>query len=47
MSGCSYRKLFQDNKEDVAFLNSDEGKQAIIKTHVNAIIKYVTKYGKT
>ena len=39
--------FFQDNKEDVAFLNSDEGKQAIIKTHVNAIIKYVTKYGKT
>ena len=39
--------FFQDNKEDVAFLNSDEGKQAIIKTHVDAIIKYVTKYGKT
>jgi len=39
--------FFQDNKEDVDYLNSDEGKQAIIKTHVDAIIRYVQKYGKT
>lgn len=39
--------FFQDNKEDVDYLNSDEGKQAIIKTHVDATIRYVQKYGKT
>lgn len=39
--------FFQDNKEDVDYLNSDKGKQAIIKTHVDAIIRYVQKYGKT
>lgn len=39
--------FFQDNKEDVDYLNSDEGKQAIIKTHVDAIIRYVQKYDKT
>ena len=38
--------FFQDNKEDVDYLYSDKGKQAIIKTHVDAIIRYVQKYGK-
>lgn len=33
--------LFQDNKEDVDFLLSDEGKQAIIDLHVEAITKYL------
>ena len=33
--------LFQDNKEDVAFLLSDEGKRAIIDLHVQAIKKYI------
>lgn len=32
--------LFQDNKEDVAFLLSDEGKQAIVDLHVEAIKQY-------
>lgn len=33
--------LFQDNREDVAFLLSDEGKQVITELHVNGIISYI------
>lgn len=33
--------LFQDNKSDVEFLLSEEGKQAITDLHVNAIIEYI------
>lgn len=33
--------LFQDNKEDVAFLMSDAGKQAIINLHVNGVKSYI------
>ncbi len=33
--------LFQDNKEDVKFLTSEEGKSAIVKVHVNGIINYI------
>ena len=33
--------LFQDNKEDVAFLLSDAGKQTIIDLHVQAIKKSI------
>lgn len=33
--------MFQDNKEDVAFLLSDAGKQTIIDLHVQAIKKYI------
>ena len=33
--------LFQDNKEDVAFLMSPQGKKAIVDYHVNGIIKYL------
>lgn len=35
--------LFQDNKEDVEFLLSKEGKEAIAKLHVDGIIKYISK----
>lgn len=38
--------LFQDNKEDVEFLLSEEGKQKIVDTHVNAIIKYIKECNK-
>lgn len=38
--------FFQDNKEDVSYLLSLEGKTQIVRTHVNALIKYVAKYGK-
>ncbi len=33
--------LFQDNREDVEFLLSDEGKQAIVDAHVEGIEKLV------
>ena len=33
--------LFQDNKEDVAFLESGEGAQAIINLHVEGIFRYL------
>lgn len=33
--------MFQDNKEDVDFLLSEEGKQMITYIHVNGIIDYV------
>lgn len=33
--------LFQDNKEDVEFLLSEEGKQVITDLHVNGIINYI------
>lgn len=33
--------FFQDNKEDVAYLLSSEGKQAIVDVHVEGIINYI------
>lgn len=33
--------LFQDNREDVAFLLSNEGKTAIVDLHVHAILNYI------
>ena len=33
--------LFQDNKEDVAYLESDEGMSTICNMHVNGIINYI------
>lgn len=38
--------FFMDNKQDVSYLLSLEGRRQIVKTHVDAIIKYVAKYGK-
>jgi N-acetylmuramoyl-L-alanine amidase len=35
--------LFMDNKSDCAYLLSEEGKNAIVKLHVNAILKIVGK----
>lgn len=35
--------LFQDNKEDVDFLLSDQGKQTIVDLHVNAIKQYAER----
>lgn len=35
--------LFQDNKEDVDFLLSEEGKQAIVELHVKGITEYIQK----
>lgn len=33
--------FFMDSKEDVAYLQSDEGKDAVIRCHVEGIIKYI------
>lgn len=35
-----------DNREDVQYLLSEEGMEAIVKTHVDAITKYVNEYLK-
>ena len=37
--------MFQDNKEDVDFLLSEEGKKKIVELHVNGLKDYVKKYG--
>jgi N-acetylmuramoyl-L-alanine amidase len=37
---------FMDNKEDVEYLLSPEGKRAVVMSHVEAIVKYVNKYMK-
>ena len=41
---CLTENMFQDNKEDVAFLTSDEGRHAIERLHVEGIIDYIQKY---
>lgn len=33
--------FFYDNVEDVQYILSDEGKENVIKTHINAIINYI------
>ena len=38
--------FFMDNQNDVSYLLSLEGRTQIVKTHVDALIKYVSKYGK-
>lgn len=38
--------LFQDNKLDVDFLLSDEGKSAIVKLHFDALTKYIKEVEK-
>jgi N-acetylmuramoyl-L-alanine amidase len=38
--------LFQDNKDDVAFLLSKEGKDAIVQLHLNGIINYIEENSK-
>lgn len=38
--------LFQDNREDVAYLMSDEGRHAIERLHVEGIVSYISRaYG--
>lgn len=36
--------LFQDNKEDVDFLLSEKGKQAIVDLHVEGILNYIKEF---
>ena len=33
--------MFQDNKEDVKFLLSERGKELIVATHIQGILKYI------
>ena len=44
-AACLTENLFQDNK-DVEYLLSPEGREAIIKLHVEGIKAYIAKYGK-
>lgn len=43
---CLTENLFQDNREDVDYLLSSEGREAIITLHVEGIKAYIAKYGK-
>lgn len=36
--------FFQDNKEDVAFLLSDDGKRMVTQIHVDGIMDYLNRY---
>lgn len=36
--------FFMDNRNDVEYLNSTEGKQAVVDTHIEGIIKYIERY---
>lgn len=38
--------FFHDNREDVAYITSTEGKRAIVRTHVDGIINYIKQQGK-
>ena len=38
--------LFQNNRDDVDYLLSEEGKKTIVDIHVNGLKDYVEKYGK-
>lgn len=38
--------FFMDNEQDLAYLTSEEGREAIINTHVAALINWDYKYGK-
>lgn len=44
-AACLTENLFQDNKEDVAFLLSPEGREAIVRLHVDGIKAYVDSLG--
>lgn len=45
-AACLTENLFQDNREDVDYLLSPEGREAIITLHVEGIKAYIAKYGK-
>ena len=38
--------FFMDNEQDVTYLTSDKGRDAIVRTHVAALIDWDYKYGK-
>lgn len=46
-AACLTENLFQDNREDVAFLLSPEGREAVVTLHVEGIKAYIAKCGRT
>lgn len=38
--------FFHDNKQDLAYIMSEEGKAAVVKVHVEGITEWILKYGK-
>lgn len=38
--------MFQDNREDVAWLTTPEGKRAIVRLHADGIINYIKRHKK-
>lgn len=40
---CLTENLFQDNREDVGYLLSAEGREAIVRLHVDGILAYAAK----
>lgn len=45
-SAVLVENYFMDNRDDLAYLTSAEGRKAIIATHVEGVINYIKKYGK-
>lgn len=45
-AACLTENLFQDNKADVDYLLSPEGREAIVNLHVEGVKEYVAKYGR-
>ncbi len=45
-AACLTENLFQDNKADVDYLLSPEGREAIVNLHVEGVKEYVKKYRK-
>ncbi len=45
-AACLTENFFMDNKEDVAYLLSEEGMQDVTNIHIEGIKKYIKKYVK-
>lgn len=45
-AACLTENLFQDNREDVDYLLSPEGREAIVRLHVEGVKAYVAKCGR-
>ena len=45
-AACLTENLFQDNKEDVNFLLSEQGRKAITQLHVQGILNYIKRFNE-
>lgn len=45
-AACLTENLFQDNRDDVEWLLSAAGREAIVSLHADGIIDYIKTYGK-